>query len=393
MDIKRVIVIVLDGVGAGELPDADKFDDKGTNTLKHTAEAVGGLELPNMGKLGIGNITEIKGTPPVDTPLGAYGKSKEKSAGKDTLTGHWEMMGLTVNKPFPTYPDGFPQEIIDKFIELTGVKGILGNIKASGTEIIKELGEEHLKTGYPIVYTSADSVFQIAAHEKVIPLERLYEICQIARDKVLVGEHAVGRVIARPFIGKDRNTFKRTPNRKDFPVEPFGDTLLDTLTRNGITVYAVGKIHDIFAGRGMTDWVHTDNNTEGMEKTLEALEKVDRGLIFTNLVDYDMLYGHRRNPKGMAEALKEFDDWLPSFMSAMDDTDILVITADHGNDPTHTKHTDHTREHIPILVWGPKVKKGVNLGVRETYADIGKTISEIFNVFLGEGTSFLKEII
>ncbi|KKC30472.1 phosphopentomutase [Caldanaerobacter subterraneus] len=386
--LQRVILIVLDSVGVGELPDAYKFGDEGTNTLGHVVEKTG-IKLPTMEKLGLGNIIPLKTVAPNPNAIGAYGKMAEKSAGKDTTTGHWEIAGLIVEKPFPTYPEGFPKEIIEEFEKRIGRK-VLGNKPASGTEIIKELGEEHIKTGYPIVYTSADSVFQIATHEEVIPLEELYRMCEIARE-ILKGDHAVGRVIARPFIGSPGN-FVRTANRRDFSLKPFGPTVLDMLKEAGYQVYAVGKIEDIFAGQGITDSVHTGNNDEGITATIEAMDAVKKGIIFTNLVDFDMVYGHRNDVNGYAKALKHFDERLPEIMLRLKEEDLLIITADHGCDPT-TPGTDHTREYVPLLVYSPSMKEGRDLGLRKTYADVAATIAEIFNVGpIRTGTSFLREL-
>lgn len=387
----KVVLIVLDSVGVGELEDAKLYGDEGSNTLSNTSYAVGGIELKNMYKLGIGNITDIKGTPPNPNPIGVFGKSKEKSRGKDTITGHWEIAGVVLEEPFKTFPNGFPEELIEEFERKIGRK-VLGNKVASGTEIIKELGEEHMKTGYPIVYTSADSVFQIAAHEEVIPLDELYRICEIAR-RMLVGKWLVARVIARPFVGKDRNSFVRTYNRKDFAVEPPYETLLDNVKEAGLEVVGIGKIEDIFARRGLSTSIHTEGNMDGINKTLKMMDEVKDGLIFTNLVDYDMLYGHRNDPIGYAKALLEFDRRLPEIIEKLERDDILVITADHGCDPT-TPSTDHSREHVPILIYGQKIKKGYNLGARESFSDIGQTIAEYLKVkTLRNGKSFLKEIL
>ncbi|WP_039764266.1 phosphopentomutase [Caldicellulosiruptor sp. F32] len=387
----KVVLIVLDSVGVGELEDAKLYGDEGSNTLSNTSYAVGGIELKNMYKLGIGNITDIKGTPPNPNPIGVFGKSKEKSKGKDTITGHWEIAGVVLEEPFKTFPEGFPEELIKEFERQIGRK-VLGNKVASGTEIIKELGEQHIKTGYPIVYTSADSVFQIAAHEDVIPLYELYRICEIAR-RMLVGKWLVARVIARPFIGKDRNSFVRTYNRKDFAVEPPYETLLDNVKEAGLEVVGIGKIEDIFAKRGLSMSIHTEGNMDGINKTLQAMDEVKDGLIFTNLVDYDMLYGHRNDPIGYAKALLEFDERLPEIIEKLEKDDILIITADHGCDPT-TPSTDHSREHVPILIYGQKIKKGYNLGTRESFSDIGQTIAEYLKVkALRSGESFLKEIL
>lgn len=386
--LKRVILIVLDSVGAGELPDAYKFGDEGSNTLGHVTEKTG-VELPNMGHLGLGNIISLKSVPENPDAIGGYGKMAEKSAGKDTTTGHWEISGLIIKKPFPIYPNGFPHEIIQEFETKIGRK-VLGNKPASGTEIIKELGEEHVKTGYPIVYTSADSVFQIAAHEDVIPLEELYRICEIARE-ILKGEHAVGRVIARPFNGTPGN-FVRTGNRRDFSLKPFEPTVLDMLKEAGHEVFAIGKIEDIFAGQGITKKDHTTNNDEGITATIKAMDEIKEGLIFTNLVDFDMLYGHRNDVEGYAKALKHFDNRLQEIMEKLAKEDLLIITADHGCDPT-TPSTDHSREYVPLLVYSPLMTHGVNLGVRDTYSDIAATIAEIFKVGpIKHGTSFLKEL-
>lgn len=385
---KRVILIVLDSVGVGELPDAYKFGDEGSNTLGHVTEKTG-VELPNMGRLGLGNIIPLKSVPENPNAICGYGKMAEKSAGKDTTTGHWEIAGLFIEKPFPTYPHGFPDEIIKEFEKRIGRK-VLGNKPASGTEIIKELGEEHVKTGYPIVYTSADSVFQVAAHENVIPVEELYRICEIARE-ILKGDHAVGRVIARPFTGTPGN-FVRTGNRRDFSLKPFEPTILDMLKEDGYEVFAIGKIEDIFAGQGITGKNHTTNNDEGITATIKAMDEIKNGLIFTNLVDFDMLYGHRNDVEGYAKALKHFDNRLPEIMEKLTKEDLLIITADHGCDPT-TESTDHSREYVPLLVYSPLMKHGVNLGVRSTYADIAATIAETFRVGpTKHGTSFLKEL-
>lgn len=369
----RAIIIVLDSAGVGEMPDAKGYGDEGSNTIGNIAKAVGGLALPNMGKLGLGNIIDIEGVPRERNPAGAFGKAAEKSLGKDTTTGHWEIAGIISEKPFPTYPKGFPGDLIYRFEQRIGT-GILGNMTASGTEIIEELGEIHMRTGYPIVYTSADSVFQIAAHEEVIPIERLYEICRIARE-ILKGDHAVARVIARPFIGKPGG-FSRTYNRADFSLKPPKPTLLDAVISSGKEVFAVGKIWDIFAGQGITKTYHTEGNMDGADKTLKAMDELTQGLIFTNLVDFDMLYGHRNDPQGYAKALKEFDARLPDIMSKMRDADVLLITADHGCDPT-TVSTDHSREYVPILLRGNSIKCGADVGIRPSFADIGQTIADM----------------
>lgn len=389
--IKRVFLIVLDSVGCGYLQDADKFGDIGADTLHHIAERIPDFNLPNLFKLGLSNILKIKDVSHPNNIAGIYGKMAEKSAGKDTPSGHWEIAGLILDKPFPTYPDGFPEDLLKKFMEVTGVKGYLGNKAASGTEIIKELGEEHIKTGYPIVYTSADSVFQIAAHEEIIPVEKLYEICEKTR-QILKGEHNIGRVIARPFIGSPGN-FTRTERRKDFSLSPPEDTLLDKIKNAGMDVIAIGKIEDIFNGKGITKSIHTGNNTEGIKVLSELMENSNiNGLIFTNLVDFDMLYGHRRDVEGYYKALVEFDNALGEYMKKLKETDIMFITADHGNDPTF-KGTDHTREYVPILGYGAVLKPGTDIGIRETFADLGQTIAEILNVEpVKNGTSFWKEI-
>ncbi len=375
--MKNFILIILDGVGIGELPDADNYGDEGSNTLANIGEKVGGLNLPNLQKLGLGNIHSLKGVQPVASPLASYGKMAEVSQGKDSTTGHWEIAGLKVDIKFPYYPKGFPAELIEKFIKETGVKGVLGNKPASGTEIIKELGDEHVKTGYPIVYTSADSVFQIAAHEEVIPLQRLYEICEIAREKVLVGKDAVGRVIARPFVGKDGN-YTRTTNRKDFSLNPPEDTILNVLQKNGFRTVAIGKINDLFNYSGIDVKVKTKSNAEGIEKIIEYSKSEKESFIFANLVDFDVYYGHRDDPVGFHKALMEFDKRLPDILNALDETDALIITADHGNDPT-TPSTDHSREYVPLLFYRKGVK-GKNLGVRKTFSDVGQTIAHFFKV-------------
>ncbi|MCT4660700.1 MAG: phosphopentomutase [Tissierellales bacterium] len=388
--IKRVIWIVMDSVGMGYMPDAEKYGDVGANTIGHICEAMGGLNLPNMEKLGYGNIESIVGPKKVNEPIGCYARFAEQSNGKDTTTGHWEMVGIVSEKPFPTYPNGFPQDVIDKFKEVTGLD-MLGNKTASGTAIIEELGEEHVKTGTPIVYTSADSVFQIAAHEEIIPLEKLYDICQKSRD-FLQGEHGVARVIARPFIGS-KGSFTRTANRHDFSLMPPHKMVLDSLKDAGYPVMAVGKIEDIFLGQGVTDAVHTKNNMDGMDKTLEYMAQSEKGLIFTNLVDFDMQWGHRNNVEAYGRGLEEFDVRLGELMDKMEDTDVLFITADHGCDPTHPG-TDHTREYVPFLAYGKELKAGFDLKTRNSFADMGQTIADIFEVeSIKNGDSFLKDIL
>ena len=388
MSKRRAVLLVLDGVGIGELPDAADYGDEGSNTLVNMAKAVGGLNLPNLQRMGLGNIERIEGVPPAEKPIACYGKMREVSAGKDTTTGHWEIAGIIREKPFPTYPNGFPPEIVEAFEKAIGRK-VLGNKPASGTAIIEELGEEHLRTGYPIVYTSADSVFQIAAHEEIVPVEQLYEWCRIARE-ILRGEHEVARVIARPFIGTPGN-FKRTPRRRDFSVPPPYPTLLDALTEAGLEVVTVGKIDDIFAGRGVTFAVHTSDNRDGMQQVETLTAQGDFDFLWCTLVDFDTVYGHRNDPQGFARALREFDDWLGGFLPKLRDSDLLIITADHGNDPT-TPSTDHSREYVPLLIWTPSLKEGKPLGVRQTFADVAATIADWLNVkWRGAGKSCLSE--
>lgn len=392
--MKRAIIIVLDSVGIGELPDAADFGDVGSNTLVNIKKARPQTDLKHLCDLGLGNIQgkEIALLGKVESPKGAFGKMAEKSIGKDTTTGHWEMAGIITKRPFPTYTEnGFPKEVIDAFEEAIGTK-TLGNYAASGTEIINVLGEEHMKTGYPIVYTSADSVFQIAAHEEIIPVEKLYEICAKAR-KILTGEHGVARVIARPFIGNKNGAFTRTKNRKDFSLEPTGVTILDLAKEKGMNVTAIGKIEDIFEHRGMTRTDHTTNNHDGVEKTILYTKEAFEGILFTNLVDTDMIYGHRNDVEGYASALEYFDSKLPEIIAEMKEEDILFITADHGCDPT-TPSTDHSREYVPILVYGKRVKAGVDLGVRKTFADLGQTVSEYLDLGANfEAESFLSDIL
>ncbi len=373
MPINRFIVIVLDSVGIGEAPDAAAFGDVGCHTLGNIAHAVGGLRLPNMEALGLGNIAILEGVRPQRQPTAAYGKMAEVSAGKDTSTGHWELMGIHLRQAFPLYPNGFPPDIMARY-EAESRRGWLGNYPASGTVIIDELGQEHMRTGKTIVYTSGDSVFQIAAHEEIVPIEELYQICRTARE-ILRGPHEVSRVIARPFIGQPGN-FERTANRHDFSVLPPEPTVLDKLKEAGLMTYAVGKIEDIFAGQGLTGAVHTQHNMDGVDKTIAAMrEQRKRGLIFTNLVDFDAKFGHRNNPEGYANALVEFDQRLPEIMGALAEDDVLVLTADHGNDPT-TPGTDHSREYVPILISGAAIQPGVNIGVRATFADLAATIAD-----------------
>jgi len=387
--MKRVIIIVLDSAGVGELPDAAEYGDEGSNTLGNIAAAVSGFSLPNLEKLGLGNIDGIVGYKAADEPLGCFGKMAERSAGKDTTTGHWELAGITLRKPFPVYPEGFPEDVVRQFEKETGTK-TLGNYPASGTVIINELGHQHVKTGYPIIYTSADSVFQIAAHEDVIPVEKLYELCRTAR-RILTGEHAVGRVIARPFVGTEGN-YTRTANRKDFSLEPPGRTLLDHVKEAGLEVKAVGKIEDIFAGRGITESVHIQDNMDGVDKTIGFIRDEFSGLIFANLVDFDMKFGHRNDAEGYAGALKEFDDRVPEIIDAMKEDDILFITADHGCDPT-TASTDHSREYVPLLVYGKQIRRSVDLGIRSTFSDLAQTVAEILGVSGSfDAESFLDRI-
>lgn len=391
MSVNRFIVIVLDSVGIGELPDAITFGDVGSHTLGNMARVVEGLTVPHLEKLGLANIAVLEGVVPQFEPIAAYGKMAEVSAGKDTTTGHWELMGLNLMQPFPTYPDGFPPEVMDRFKAEIG-RDWLGNYPASGTVIIDDLGKEHIDTGKPIVYTSGDSVFQIAAHEEIIPIEELYDICRTARE-ILRGEHEVSRVIARPFVGSPGN-FQRTPNRHDFSVLPPQPTLLDIMKEADLMVYAVGKIEDIFAGQGITEAVHTTDNMDGVDKTLAAMQThPERGLIFTNLVDFDAKFGHRNNPQGYANALTEFDQRLPEILDTLADDDVLVITADHGNDPT-TPSTDHSREYVPILLTGSPVRSGANIGVRSTFADLAATIADTLGIEAPPaGVSFRAEVI
>jgi len=391
MTVDRVLLIVLDSVGIGAMPDAEEWGDAGSNTVGNMARVRGGLPLPNLGRLGLGNLTEVVGTPPVDVPAGAYGRMAIASHGKDTMTGHWEMGGIRPEAPFRTYPDGFPPDLIEEFCRRTGLPGVLGNKVASGTEIIKELGEEHLRTGLPIVYTSADSVFQVAAHEERFGLQRLYEVCQIARE-MLKPPHRVGRVIARPFVGTSAADFRRTANRRDYALEP-PRMLLDDIRDAGLSVLAVGKIEDIFSGHGITWSQHTKNNADGIRVIHQCLDRNEKGLIFANLVDFDMLYGHRRNVEGYARALMEFDEALPGIMAKLGPRDVLVVTADHGNDPTH-RGTDHTREYVPVLVVGDPIRPGAYVGTRPTLADLGATVADLLGVpYSGVGTSFAAAIL
>ena len=388
MLVEKIILIVLDSVGVGELPDAAAFDDTGANTLLHVAEAYGGLNLPTLQRLGLGNIIAVPGVGPAEFPTASYGRMAERSPGKDTVTGHWELAGLISKVRFPSFPNGFPQEVIDEFEAKAGV-GTLYNRPASGTVVIEQLGPEHMKTGKVIIYTSADSVFQIAAHEEIVPLESLYEMCHIARS--ILDKHRVARVIARPFVGVP-GSFTRTYGRRDFCMEPPSQTLLERLREVGFPVLGVGKIKDIFAGRGVSKSVHTEGNRDAMEKTIVLNRSVGRGLIFVNLVDFDMVYGHRRNAEGYARALEETDRLLHVLVGELDDKTALFITGDHGCDPTHTRHTDHTREYVPVLAKIPGVPVGKDLGTRSTFADLAATVGQLLAVELDlPGEPFFRE--
>ena len=391
--MNRAIVIVLDSFGVGELPDANVYGDEGSNTLKGIYDNTS-LNLPNFKKLGLYNINDIGIDNKEETPIGIYGKANEMSKGKNSPVGHWEMSGYVTEKPFKTYPNAFPQELIEKFIKEAGIKGVLCNKKGSGTEFLKQYGEEHLETGMPIVYTSADSVFQIAAHEDIIPVEELYRICLIARKILNDPEYNIGTVIARPFVGTNSENFTRTYNRKDFEFQDFGRTMLDEIKESGKNVLAIGKIADLFTMRGITKAIHTEGNTDGIHKTIEAIKEDTNGLIFTNLVDFDMLYGHRNNIEGYARALEEFDSFLPEIIENLKQEDILIITADHGCDPS-TPSTDHSREYVPIVAYGKNLKQNVNIGIRKTYADISATILDLLNVksTLKYGISFKNDIL
>jgi phosphopentomutase len=387
---KRVFLIVMDSVGIGEAPDADKFGDKGADTIGHIAEKMNGLKMPNMGKLGLSNIREIKGIEKADNPMAFYTKMQEASNGKDTMTGHWEIMGLNIQTPFRVFPDGFPEELISELESRTGRK-IIGNKPASGTEILVELGKEHMRTGALIVYTSADSVLQIAAHEDIIPIEEQYKICKIARELTLDEKYMVGRVIARPFVGEPGN-FKRTSNRHDYALKPFDRTVMNEMADGGLDVVAIGKISDIYDGEGVTEAIRTTSNMDGMDKLIETFDKEFTGLSFVNLVDFDALFGHRRDPEGYGKALEEFDERLPEVFENMQDGDLLMITADHGNDPVH-HGTDHTREYVPLLVYSKDMEEGKELPASETFADIGATIADNFKVKMpAYGKSFLNQL-
>jgi len=388
--INRVVLFVLDSVGIGALPDAEKFGDVGVNTLGNIAKSTDDFKIPNLKKMGIGNIEGVDAIEATEKPIAAFGRSLEASNGKDTTTGHWEIAGLYIEQPFKTYPDGFPKHIIDEFEQKTGRK-VLCNKPASGTVVLDELGEEHVRTGNPIVYTSADSVFQIAAHEEVIPLEELYNMCQIARE-MLMGEDQVARVIARPFVGTPGN-YQRTSNRRDYSIKPYDKTVLDFAKEAGLEVKAVGKIVDIYDGEGITEDVHTKDNMDGVDQTIKFLKESFEGILFTNLVDFDAKYGHRRDVAGYRKALEEVDARLPEIMSSMKASDLLIILADHGNDPAYIG-SDHTREYIPILIYGEQVKAGANIGTRKTFADVAATVSDILNIpATPYGTSFKSEIL
>jgi len=391
MNLQRVIIFVLDGVGAGAAPDADIYGDIGSNSLSNTAKAVGGLNLPNLEEYGFGRITPMEGVSAVDPAKGSFGKLTPCSSGKDSVTGHWELMGIYLQEPFPVFPEGFPPEVIQEFKELTGLD-VLANKPASGTAVIQEYGEEHLRTGKPIVYTSADSVFQIAAHEDIIPIEKLYELCKISR-KMLVGKYGVGRVIARPFTGERTGEFQRTSRRHDYPRYPESDTIMDKLLLAGFYVYATGKIDDLFGNRGISVTNHTTNNHDSILATIDFMKKDFKGLLFANLIEFDQIYGHRNDARGYADALESFDGFIPQIVENMKSGDIVMIVSDHGVDPT-TESTDHSREFSPLLVFGNKIKSNVDFGVRGSYADVGATIAEIFSLEPPQiGTSFLDKIL
>ena len=389
MAFERIILIVLDSAGIGEMPDAAEWGDAGSDTIGHIL-ASREVRLPNLQGYGLGNIRPLMNLPPSENPRGSYGRCALRSNGKDTTTGHWEMAGIILERAFPTYPRGFPQAIIDRFVTEARVPGVLGNVPASGTEIIKELGEEHVRTGKPIVYTSADSVFQIAAHEEVIPVPRLYELCETAR-RILRGEDEVGRVIARPFTGEP-GAFRRTENRHDYAVPPPRENLLVALSDAGLDVVCIGKVASIYDSAGVTVDLTAKNNDQSIDQTVRALKEESRGLIFSNLVDFDMLYGHRRDTEGYARALEHFDARLPEIEAAMNERDLFIIAADHGNDPTFPG-TDHTREYSPLIVYGKSARPGVNLGTRSSLADIGQTIADNFGLKLTAGESFLRAVI
>jgi phosphopentomutase len=388
-NFNRIVLVVLDGAGIGAMPDAPAWGDAGSDTFGHILESRL-VRLPNLQRYGLGNVRKLANVPPLDHPDGSYGRCALKSNGKDTTTGHWEMAGIILDQAFPTYPNGFPGPVIDRFISETGVPGILGNVPASGTEIIKQLGAEHVETGKPIVYTSGDSVFQIAAHEQVIPLPKLYEICETAR-RMLDGEHRVGRVIARPFLG-ETGSFYRTENRHDYAVPPPRENLLPALKDENLDVVCIGKIASIYDSVGVTEDLSAKNNQQSIDQTIHALKQETRGLIFSNLVDFDMLYGHRRDTEGFARALEHFDSSVPEIEAAMRDDDLMIITADHGNDPSFPG-SDHTREYAPLLVYGKQARHAVDLGIRESLSDIGQTVAENFGLRLSAGRSFLNEVV
>ena len=388
--MNRIIWMVIDSVGIGALPDSEKFGDSGVNTLGNIVKEYKDIKIPNLRKLGIGNIEGADFIESEEKPIDAYGKCAELSQGKDTTTGHWEMTGVLVETPFKTFENGFPKEIIDEFEARTGRK-VVGNKPASGTAILDEYGEHQIETGDVIVYTSADSVFQIAANEEVIPLEELYKMCEIARE-IMMGDNAVARIIARPFVGKKTGEFTRTSNRRDYSLNPFEPTVLDNIKESNLDVIAVGKIEDIFNGQGITEAIHTKDNMHGVDETINYIKKDNNGLIFTNLVDFDSKFGHRRNVEGYKEALEEFDARIPEIIESMKDEDILIINSDHGNDPTY-KGTDHTREYIPVLIYGKNIKENVNLGIRDSFADIGATVADILNIKMPKnGKSFKEEV-
>ncbi|WP_368930214.1 phosphopentomutase [Bacillus pumilus] len=387
---KRIFLVVMDSVGIGEAPDAAEFNDVGADTLGHIAEKMNGLHMPNMAKLGLSHIKEIKGIPADEKPLAYYGKMQEASNGKDTMTGHWEIMGLYIDTPFRVFPDGFPDELLNELKEKTG-RGIIGNKPASGTEILEELGEEHMKTGDLIVYTSADSVLQIAAHEEVVPLDELYRICEIARELTLDEKYMVGRIIARPFVGEP-GAFVRTPNRHDYALKPFDRTVMNELKDDGLDVIAIGKISDIYDGEGITSSLRTKSNMDGMDKLVDTLKTDFTGISFLNLVDFDALYGHRRDPEGYGKALEEFDARLPEVFDLLKEDDLLVITADHGNDPVH-HGTDHTREYVPLIAYSKKHQGANELPTSKTFADLGATVADNFKTTMPKyGTSFLSKL-
>jgi len=389
--MRRVFLIILDSLGVGALPDASSFGDAGTHTLDHIVDAAGGLDVPNLERLGLGHVPGVKRVKQTSSPRGAFGRCAELSPGKDTSTGHWEMMGCVLERQFPTFPEGFPPEIIDAFVARAKLPGVLCNQPASGTEVIERLGEEHVRTQKPIVYTSADSVFQVACHERHFGLERLYDCCQVARE--ILNPHGVGRVIARPFVG-EVGSFERTYNRRDYSLKPFKETALNRLVRAGVPVIGVGKIEDIFAGDGITESVHTAGNRDGMRHVLDLARTVARGFVFVNLVDFDMLYGHRRDAQGYRRALEEFDADFGALSKLLRDDDLVLLSADHGNDPTFTQTTDHTREYVPVLAAGARVKPNVALGTRASFADIGATVEEALDVSpQAPGRSFFGELV